>query len=269
MVELLTVVGSANVDTVVRVRTMPAPGETVLGLAVDQWPGGKGANQAVAAAVHGVSTRLIAGFGDDEVGRRYRRGLERMGVDTSDCPEMSGTSTGRAFITVDAQGENSIVVLPGANSALDADSAVRRLGSSPWVLLQLEIPLETVRAVIQEAHRRGNRVALNASPVVDETEELARMADLVVVNAHEAALLTGVDDMCVTGGSEPVIWGPDRVVPPRVDVVDTTGAGDAFTGTLVGALAAGATRTGALQRAVRASSRAVRRNGAQPWLLTE
>lgn len=264
MPESVAVVGSANVDTIIRIARMPELGETVRGDGIERRPGGKGANQAFAAAAAGAPTRLIAAFGADQLGRAYRDALKEHQVDTTDSI-IAPTTSGEAIITVDAGGENSIVIVAGANAALDPDTAVDLLGSPSWVLLQLEISPETVRAVIAAARERGAMVALNASPIIPEAAELARLCDLVIVNEHEASYLPDQPDLCVTRGSAAVTWGRETAVPPVVAVVDSTGAGDAFAGTLVAALAAGQTRARALAIAVQASSVVVQREGAQPW----
>ncbi|GAA1661847.1 ribokinase [Microbacterium lacus] len=266
MTELLTVVGSANIDTVIKVASPPAPGQTVLGRGIERRPGGKGANQAAAAAASGVPTRLVAAFGDDQAGETYRTRLNDRGVNTRDSVIVPGPS-GEAIITVDDRGENSIIVIPGANSLLDPDSARFHLGDTPWVLVQLETPRATVQAVITEAHARGAKVALNASPIIPEAHELALQCDLVIVNEIEAAQLEGVQDMCITRGAGAVTWGDEIAMPRPVTVVDTTGAGDAFAGALVAATAAGQSRHRALETALNASAVAVQHEGAQPWRL--
>lgn len=261
----VVVVGSANVDSVIRADSIPAPGQTVLGDSAELRPGGKGANQAAAAALYGASTRLIAGFGDDRLGQDYIEGLREIGLDTAGCVTIPGSPTGRAFVSVDREGENSIIVVPGANARLDLDTVLTHLGNPAWVLLQLEISATVVKGVIEEAHRRGSRVALNPSPLTGDAAELARLADLVIANQHEAEGLEPHDNVCITRGADEVVWGADRALPPRVAAIDTTGAGDAFAGTLVAALARGVSRRSALEHSVKASAASVQRIGAQPW----
>src|SRR5215218_5331261 len=161
----VVVVGSLNIDLVTRVERLPGPGETVLGGDLGQWPGGKGANQALASAAAGVPTRLVGRVGAESEGIRYRAELGRRGVDTTGVTGTPGVSTGRAFIAVAANGENSIVVIPGANrhvTGSDVDGALSR--SDAVVLLQLELPMPVVVQAAGRAAALGIRVVLNASP---------------------------------------------------------------------------------------------------------
>ncbi|WP_210603590.1 ribokinase [Brevibacterium oceani] len=265
MAEAVTVIGSVNIDTVVMVRRMPMAGQTVPGRSLNRRPGGKGANQAVAAAAAGVPTRLIAAFGTDDFGAAYRHGLQtRYGLDvaSSVCVEMP---TGEAIITVDEKGENSIVTVAGANDSLDVATVIDRLGHTGWVLLQCEIPSSVVLAVIHAARERGMKIALNASPVIPEIEILAPLCDLVIANEHEASQISKQNNLCITRGSADVTLGDLTVAPHTVNPVDTTGAGDAFAGTLVASLALGQSKINALKAAVRASADVVQFHGAQPW----
>lgn len=293
----LVVVGSANVDLVVGVERRPGAGETVLGGDLAVHPGGKGANQAVAAARLGARTALLARLGDDDHGRLLSGSLAADGVDlsavlTSDAP------TGVAMITVDASGDNSIVVSPGANSRLlpaDVHAARDLLAGAAVVSLQWEIPPRTVAAAAGAARRAGARVVLNPSPPSELAPGVLAAADPLVVNEHEARMLcagtpggaadddpasraalllaSGPRSVVVTLGPRGALVlddrGPSRVPAPRVDVVDTTGAGDAFTGALAWRLAVGDALREAVRRAVRAGAFAVTRAGAQDSFPTE
>jgi ribokinase len=268
---VVVVVGSLNIDLVTSVERLPRPGETVLGGDLRRLPGGKGANQALAAAAAGASASLIGRVGADPLGERYRVELARRGVDTTAVRVTPDVPTGQAFIAVAADGENSIVVMPGANAAVtvsDVDQALTARGTV--VLLQLELPLPVVRHAALRAAALGNRVVLNASPARALPDDLLRLADPLLVNRHEAALVGGVPRSLVTtrGGDGAAVstGGPlVRVPAPAVEVVDTTGAGDVFAGTLAARLAEGVPLLEAVRPAVSAASRAVTRPGAQDW----
>ncbi|MFI7131708.1 ribokinase [Nonomuraea sp. NPDC050153] len=285
----VVVVGSANADLVVQVERHPAPGETVLGSELAVHPGGKGANQAVAAARLGARVALLGRVGADGHGRLLRESLERDGVDLGhlrDTPAASGI----AMIAVGPRGDNSIIVAPGANARLTEDDVLEAaplLRSAPVVSLQLEIPLPAVLA----AARLARRAVLNLSPAVPVPDELLALCDPLVVNEHEAALLLGAPGEPDRQAKELLALGPRSVVitlgadgavvaeggstpgaeggavhpvpSPRVAAVDTTGAGDAFTGALAWRLAAGEPLTRAAAFAARVGAAAVRRPGAQ------
>jgi ribokinase len=262
------VVGSLNVDLVTMVDRHPRPGETVLGESAGRFAGGKGANQAMAARRAGAEVTMVGAVGADDAGAAYLRRLAGHGVDCR-VTSLEGIPTGTAIITVDAAGENSIIVVPGANGELD----VRQVGAGPGdvVLLQLEVPLECVTQVAREAHRAGARVVLNLAPYAALPADVVALADPVVVNESEAALLadSGLlpSSTIVTFGPAGAMWDDARVEGVPVDpgeVVDTVGAGDAFCGALAAALARGAGRVEALEVANRAGAAAVRWSGAQP-----
>lgn len=266
----VVVVGSLNVDLVTRVRRHPAPGETVLGEGLERLPGGKGANQAVAAAAAGASTALVGRVGDDDAGAAYLAGLAERGVDVSAVRPTAGQPTGHALIAVDERGENTIVVIGGANGLVTPEEAMAGTAGADVVLLQLELPLPAVVAAAEAARAAGVRVLLNPSPWQPLPPGLVEAVDVVVVNEHEAEQLgTYGGELVVTLGAAGAEWrsGRERVaVPaPQVDVVDTTGAGDAFAGTLAAALAAGLERQPALARAVTAAAGSVGVAGAQGW----
>ncbi|MEE6273817.1 ribokinase [Georgenia sp. MJ206] len=282
MTGTVVVVGSANVDLVVDVPRHPAAGETVLGGALRRSPGGKGANQAVAAArAGGARTSFLGAVGQDEGADLLLASLERAGVRT-DLVRRSDAATGTALISVSADGENTIIVAPGANDDVAVDAAARaRLGEADVVLAQLEIPLETVLAAAR-ARRPGALFALNAAPSRDLPDEVWHAVDVLLVNEHEARDLTGavsqetaltsllarVPAVVITLGPAGCLVAERGGVPvmapsPRVAAVDTTGAGDTFSGVLAAALADGEPLLVASRRAVAAGALAVTRPGAQ------
>ena len=267
------VLGSLNVDLVTRVERHPRPGETVLGEGLRRLAGGKGANQAVAAVTAGATVAMAGCVGDDDGGRAYRARLAALGVDVSAVRVVAGTETGHALIQVADDGENSIVVVPGANAALDGREveAVDALGPGDVLLLQLEVPLPVVCTAARRAAGRGARVVLNVAPYAALPPDVVAIGDPVVANEHEMQALAEAGaqpaSLLVTFGGNGASWD-GATVPAHVvdaaDVVDTTGAGDAFCGALAAALAAGRTREEALATALAAGADAVRREGAQP-----
>ncbi len=268
----VVVIGSLNVDLVTHVERLPQPGETLLGDGLARLAGGKGANQAVAARAAGAEVTMVGAVGDDDAGRAYAARLAERGIATRLAVHEAAT-TGHAIVTIDAAAENVVVVIPGANALLTPDDALAALdgvGAGDVVLFQLEIPLETVVAAARRAHERGARVVVNAAPYAALPEDVVALADPVVVNESEAALLADGDlvpsSLLVTFGAAGAVWDADRVAGEEVAphlVVDTTGAGDAFCGALAAALASGADRVTALSQATRAGAEAVQRVGAQ------
>ncbi|HEV2895509.1 MAG TPA: ribokinase [Actinomycetota bacterium] len=286
----VAVVGSLNLDLVVRVARLPGPGETVVGDDVFRNPGGTGANQAVAAARLGRRVAMVGRVGDDEAGRDLLGSLEADAVDTSQVRVVAGVPSGTAFITVSEDGENQIVVSPGANARLtpdDVGQAGAALAAAAVTLLQLEVPLAAVAAAARAA---GGTVLLNPAPVRDLPEELLAEVDVLVPNRVELAQLAGgavpetvaeatrlagrlpARAVVVTLGADGclVIEHGDATHVPAVPVraVDTTAAGDAFCGGLADALAGGATLEDAARRAVRVAAAACLRPGAQASLPT-
>ncbi|GAA4693563.1 ribokinase [Streptomyces youssoufiensis] len=285
----LVVVGSANADLVIGVRRRPAAGETVLGSDLATYPGGKGGNQAVAAARLGARTALLARVGDDAHGRLLLDTQRAAGVDTRPVL-VGGAPTGVALITVDPSGDNSIVVSPGANARLtpaDIEAAAPLLAAARVVSLQLEIPLETVAAAVR-AVGPDTRVVLNPSPPAPLPPDVLAACDPLVVNEHEARSLLDGDP--AGAGDDPAAWaaallgrgsrsvvitlgpagalaadprGQTRVPGVPVEAVDTTGAGDAFTGALAWRLGTGDDLATAVRYAVRVGAAAVTRPGAQ------
>ncbi|MFI8939875.1 ribokinase [Streptomyces syringium] len=285
------VIGSANADLTVRVDRRPGAGETVHGTDLVESAGGKGANQAAAAARLGARTALLARIGDDAYGELLLTAQREAGTEVRHVLVEAGARTGTALIVVGPDGDNSIVVSPGANDRLtpeDVTSARETVAASAVLSLQLEIPLATVRAAVAVARETGTRVVLNPSPTPDRLEpELLAAADPLVVNEHEARQLSGLTDgipaewaralrnrgarsVVVTLGGDGALAldhadaEPVTVPGTAVKAVDTTGAGDAFTGALAVRLAAGTPLAAAARFAVRVGAASVTKAGAQP-----
>lgn len=323
----IVVVGSVNADLLIRVPRLPGPGETLLARSIEVRPGGKGANQAVAAALLGAPVAIVGAVGNDEHAVAARRGLERSGVDLAGLERLDGP-TGLAIVQVDDAGENSIVVVPGANAAVGAGHIARHhatIATADVVVLQGELPGETIEAAARTVE---GRLVLNLAPVVPIDPEIVRLADPLVVNEHEAALAlellhadepiragrptvmeseaeteadtdthththtdtdtdthdaahapdpeqlvdalcrSGVRSVVLTIGAAGAVVGQPgvpthRIPAPIVDAVDSTGAGDAFTGALAVALLRGDALTVAAAYAVRVGAFAVGGPGAQ------
>jgi len=258
------VVGSANVDLVARAQRLPRPGETIGEATFARIPGGKGANQAVAAARLGAAVRFVGRIGTDDL---VLQSLAAEGIDTSGVQVEEGES-GVALIVVDDAGENMIVVAPGANGRLEAADVV--VGEADAVLCQLEIPLDAVAAAAAHA----SFFCLNAAPARPVPAELIRRAELVIVNRYELdALVETPQLVALTLGAEGAILleaGREvaRARPPKVEAVDGTAAGDAFCAALLVYLVGGSDREEALRRACAAGALAASRHGAQPSLPT-
>jgi ribokinase len=257
----LTVVGSVNLDLVARSERLPRAGETLTDATFARYPGGKGANQAVAAARLGAQVRMVAAVGEDDFAGEALAGLRQAGVEIA---LQRGSATGVALILVDDAGENVIVVAPGANSEL------RNPEAGGAVLCQLEIPVEAVSA----AAAKAKRFFLNAAPAKPIPADLVRAAELVVVNRYElealpeaprlTALTLGEEGAVLLEGGEEVV----HATAPRVTAVDGTAAGDAFTACLVVSLLEERNGEEALRRACAAGAIAASRPGAQPSLPT-
>lgn len=275
---MIVVVGSVNSDLVARVARHPAPGETVLASGHETMPGGKGANQAVAAARLGSNVVFVGRVGADEAGHGLAAEFVREDIDTSHLTIDQDAPSGLAIITVDDAGENSIVVSPGANGRVtseDVHGASAALMAATATLLQLEIPLEAVSAA---ACISEGIVIVNAAPAAALPDTLIRATDVLVVNRGELEALTGSDDP-TSARTLPVpvtvvTLGPDgarivraesddAVAAPRVSPVDTTGAGDTFCGALAAGLDHGLTLEASVARAVVAGSIAVTAAGAR------
>ena len=282
----VVVIGSINMDLVTLAPRFAAPGETLLGDRFLTIPGGKGANQAVAAARLGAEVTLVGALGDDAFGRQLRDGLAREGVRLDHVLSIDDAGSGTASITV-AGGENSIIVVPGANARVTpaqvekASDAVQRADA---VLVQMEIPLETVEATLRLGHRLGVPVILNPAPAQKLPVEWLKLARYVTPNEHELATLLGADarqdfrelmrqapcPVVLTRGSEGAWYREDGEPAHQpgfaVDAVDTTGAGDTFNGALAVFLREGLPR--AVHKACAAAALSVTRLGAQGGMPT-
>mgnify|MGYP000133981287 CR=1 FL=1 len=288
----VTVAGSSNTDMVVRVPHLPLPGETVLGEQFIMAAGGKGANQAVAAARLGAEVTFVARVGRDVFGAEALAGFRREGVHTQYIHTDARASSGVALILVDHAGENCIAVAPGANALLspaDVQEAREAIAASDVLLLQLEIPLETVVAAAQIANQAGVRVILNPAPAPSSPlpRNLLACLDILTPNENEASLLTGISDpekaahLLLEQGVKTVVMtlgargalivsrdGRELVPGFPVEAVDTTAAGDAFNGGLAVALARGKPLAEAVRFANACGALATMRLGAQPSLPT-
>ncbi|MGY6036966.1 ribokinase [Aeromonas sp. AE23HZ002T15] len=292
----LVVLGSVNADHVLRVPHFPRPGETLTGHGYQIVPGGKGANQAVAAARLGAEVSFIARVGDDAIGRQMRDGFANDGIDVSAVILDTALPTGIAIIYVSDEGENSIGISAEANGAL-SPTMVREhesmIAAAHTLLLQLEVPLESVYEAARLARAHGTRVVLNPAPARPLSAELLALVDLITPNQTEAELLTGIRvtdehsaaeaaarfhqmgirEVMITLGSQGVYCSnPDRqiLVPGfRVEAVDTTAAGDTFNGALLAAELAGADFNAAVRFAHGAAALSVTRLGAQSSIPTK
>lgn len=289
----ILVIGSINADLVVRVPRFPAPGETLQGSDLVTIPGGKGANQAVAAARLGADVAMIGRVGADSFGASLIENLKQNHVDASRVTRDASAATGTAIIAVDSHGQNSIVLSPGANANVKpADVEPASFSDAKLLLLQLEIPTETVLHAARLARQNGLRVLLNPAPAKEIPGELIALADFILPNETELSLLTGkpVSDeksaetaarslvtreaqtvIVTLGANGALIVNKDgaRHIPPfKVNVVDTTAAGDAFIGGLTIALLDGQSLEDAVQYASACGALAVTKFGAQPSLPT-
>lgn len=267
------VLGSLNIDLVTRVERHPLPGETLLGEGLEQLAGGKGANQAVAAVSAGAEVLMVGCVGSDAGGTAYVERLRDNGIDVSRVRVVAGEASGHALIAVDDGGENTIIVVPGANGRLgDTEiAAVDDLGPGDVLLLQLEVPLPVVCGAARRAAHLGARVVINTAPYAALPADVVALADPVVANEHEMVALAEsgavAASLLVTFGANGASWDGESVPAHAVDagaVRDTTGAGDAFCGALAAALATGSDRRSALDRALAAGAAAVQHRGAQP-----
>ena len=275
------VVGSANLDLVATTDRLPGPGETVLGSSYAEHAGGKGLNQAVAAARAGARTTFCGAVGDDDAARRLLAVITDDGIDASALRLLPNAATGRALIGVSAAGENSIIVVAGANREL-TESDVSAIATSARVLLvQLEVPVATVRAALSAARAAGVTTILNPAPAMTLSSEILALCDVVIPNEHEVEILGGVAELLRLGARAVVVTlgargaklctsGADDVVVAAfaVESVDTTAAGDAFCGGFAAELAAGASLAGALRFAAATGALATTRAGAVPSLPT-
>jgi ribokinase len=286
----VVVFGSINMDLVVRTPRLPAPGETLTGYTFFTAPGGKGANQAVACARLGAPTRMVGRVGDDLFGEQLRASLRSFGVQDDGVLTTPGPS-GVALIAVDDLAENTIVIVPGANGSVSIADIPRLeavLDGARILLVQLEVPIETVVAAARAAHTRGVTVMLDPAPALPLPDELYALADIITPNEHEAATLTGIavrDDQGAIAAARALIARGARRVAIKlgargaltadtegeqfwssftVTPVDTVAAGDAFNGGLAVALSEGRSFDEAIRWGLAAGALSVTRHGAQP-----
>lgn len=293
----ILVVGSLNMDLVVQMPAIPRPGETLLGGRFATFPGGKGANQAVAAARLGARVTMVGRVGGDAFGEQMLRIVGSEGIDTRFIGVDAQNATGVALITVDAQGQNSIAVASGANFALTAEevcSAWEQLPQVDWLVMPLETPIDTVEMAAQIAKERGTRVILNPAPAQDLDKQLLQNTDVLIPNESETERLTGrkihnnedarragavllslgAGSVVLTLGEQGALIAEGDPINPAyrsipafpVQVVDTTAAGDAFVGALATALGEGLPLSAAVRFASAAAAISVTRAGAQPSL---
>lgn len=286
----IIVVGSSNIDMVVKTHRIPAPGETVIGSSFFMNSGGKGANQAVAVARLGATVIFVTRLGNDFFGSQLRETFIKEGISADFLVQDNHLPNGVAAITVDEHGENSIVVAPGANAAVaisDIQSAFARHPDAHTVLLQLEIPMDIVAGTIELASKQAMRVVLNPAPAHPTDEAVLKKVDIITPNITEAALISGIpvnnmDDaakaairisdmgvknVIITMGAEGVLVcesGNCYAVPsPEVRAIDTTAAGDVFNAALCVALGEGNSIREAASFACKAAAISVTRAGAQ------
>jgi ribokinase len=286
----VVVVGSINEDVLLTLGRRIRPGETVTAQRVERRPGGKGANQAAAAAAAGAEVAMLGAVGDDPAGARMIKDLRGRGVNTESVRTVDGVSTGTAYVTVSSDGENTIVLDPGANRFVDApavEAAWPDLPPASVLLSLLEIPLDGVAAAVKLAAESGLRPVVTLAPAQPVPGELLHGLDPLLVNEHEAAFLLQADDLgghVLDAARELLRLGPKSVVVtagaagaavaggatarllpavPVAEVVDTTGAGDAFAGALAAALSRGADLDAAVAAGLRSGAEAVQRAGAR------
>ena len=292
----VVVFGSLNADLTVRVDRFPDPGETLSGSELVTAPGGKSSNQAVAAATLGSQVRLVGAVGDDGNGAFLLERAGESGVDITGVTRDADHATGSAMIVVDGEGENTIIVSPGANGALSADAlTAEQFAGADIVCLCLEVPLVAVQAAAEKGREAGAQVLLNLSPYADVPDALLEHVDVLLVNKSEAELVLGRSDIdsdwsaaldgfvergvhravvTLGAGGAVVMDGnaPENghdaarvthVDSPKVEAVDTTGCGDAFTGALAHGMAKGWSLVDASRHAAEAGSLAATRDGAQ------
>jgi ribokinase len=290
----ILVVGSLNADLVVRAPRFPQPGETISGEDLQIIPGGKGANQAVAAARQGASVSMLGGVGNDSFGPALINNLKQNHVDTSHVQIDSQSATGTAIIVVDPNGQNSIVLSPGANGNVNpADVNAVSFSDHKLLLLQLEIPIEAVTAAAQRAKESGVRVLLNPAPARTLPDELISLSEFILPNETELSLLTnqpvndissaehaarillerGAQNVIVTLGANGALIVSSQQVTHvntyKVEVVDTTAAGDAFIGGFASALLQNRSLEEAVRYGCACGALATTKFGAQPSLPTK
>lgn len=287
---MITVFGSINMDLVATTPRLPKPGETVAGTGFATAAGGKGANQALAARRAGADVRMVGAVGQDEFAGPALDLLEKAGTNLAAVARVDGP-TGTALILVGGDGENMIAVVPAANGTVSAEQAEKAVGgmkSGDILMLQQEVPANSVKAALNAAKAKGVRTVLNIAPLIAETTELAALADIVIANETEFERLVGRDNLTAsdreqiliemhgkTGQILIVTLGADGVIAAeggalhrtkglKIEPVDTVGAGDTFCGYLAASLDAGLGFDEALRRAAVAGSLACLKAGAQP-----
>ncbi|WP_425998662.1 ribokinase [Caulobacter sp. DWR1-3-2b1] len=285
------VLGSINVDAVARVDDLPRPGETVAGLSLELFPGGKGANQAVAAARMGAPTRLMGAVGKDDSGPGLKTKLAGYGVQVADVLELSGMPTGQAHVWVAASGENMIVVTSGANAAITPQHLTATPLEGQRVLLsQLESPAQAIEALFRAGAAKGALRILNAAPALPQGAALFPLTDILILNQTELATYAKLDEEPVrleevSRASRKLMSRPDQVVivtlgaagvacirrdeaflieGRKVKAIDTTGAGDCFCGALAAALSTNMDLREAVEMANAAAALSVQKSGAAP-----
>lgn len=286
----ILVVGSANMDLIVQTSHFPKPGETIIGGSFSMVPGGKGANQAVAAARLGGAVALVARVGNDPFGHANLQDYQKEGINTANIEQDPKVPTGVAMISVDKSGENTIIVASGANAGMGVDNLERASLLFEWadiVLLQLEIPLPVVMAAAIKAKEQGKLVILNPAPACELPLALLENADIITPNEIEAEFLTGIavtdfdsgkkaglklmekgiQQVVITLGEHGAFMCNrelQEIIPTAVvKAVDTTAAGDTFNGALAVALGNGEVIHNAVRFALKAATRSVQRLGAQ------
>ncbi|MEX2445032.1 MAG: ribokinase [Alkalispirochaeta sp.] len=291
------VVGSLNIDLVAQVPRFPQPGETIRGTSFATFLGGKGGNQAMSLCRLGAAPHMVGRVGDDEFGTRYRSALNKAGGNTTHVRSVAGETTGTAVIEVDSEGQNHIVIVPGANGSMSVDSVledIRDIADGDLVLLQLEIPFDTVWAVAQFADSRGASVVLDPAPAAEIPDDALQTIRWITPNEHEASIITGVDtssekgltEACralleagvdhavIKAGKRGAMYAhrdrPDPQLIPgfTVEAVDTTAAGDSFNGGLAWALSRGLDPLEALRHANAVAALSVTGMGAQTAMPT-
>ena len=292
----IVVIGSSNIDLVAKAPRIPVPGETLTGSEFFMVPGGKGANQAVAGAKLGGEVVFVAKLGKDLYAKKSLDNFKTVGINTKHVKQLGGVSSGIAIIAIDDNGQNIIIVVPGANGMLtpvDVDKAEKDIASAAVVVCQLEVPIETVEYAAEIAHKNNVPFILDPAPARELSNELLAKVDIIKPNETEAELLTGVKiideksvfkaaDILLSKGVKTVIItmgkkgflladGDGKELVPRIDVkaVDSTAAGDAFTGALAYGLAAGKTVRDAAIYANAVAALSVTELGAQSSMPTK
>ncbi len=273
------VVGSANLDLVATTDRLPGPGETVMGSTYAEFAGGKGLNQAVAASRAGARTAFAGAVGGDDAARQLIAVMDAEFIDRSALVELSDAPTGRALIGVSSSGENSIIVVPGANGRLKPNDVRAAAGSGRVLLVQREVPAVVVREALAAAKQAGALTILNPAPASRVDEDTLALCDIVIPNEHEVQLLGGVTTLLDFGVSAVVVTlgsrgamlcrpgQPVLAIPAlRVEAIDTTGAGDAFCGAFAAAMSRGVDIVDALRFASAAGALATTVRGAVPSL---